>query len=204
MTNSKNSSGSMYGTPSIPLSKEEDDDLLFYILMAIIIFALAGGIIVVGGMLRLTLAILILIIIGFNLVYWSVEQTEKSEIWVREDKYDEEVNLRLKESSDFFRRAFKGMELSQGFLEKKMMDLFMEKLKENRNLSEKEVRALLKEPDEFRELVDDEIISDFILSREETDEDDFIDDQSSLKESLEGKKYEKWISTLMKRIEGWE
>jgi len=204
MAKSKTRSESMYGTPSLPLSKKEGDDLSYYILMTIIIFALAGGIIIVGGMLRFTLAMFILFLIGFNLVYWSVEKTEKSDIWERVGELDEEVNLRLKESSSFFRRAYKGMELSQGYLEKRVVDLFKEKLKDNRNLSENDVIELLNEPDEFRELVDDEIISDFILFKENRDEDGFIDDQSNKKERLKGEDYERWVSTLLKRIEGWE
>ena len=197
-------SESMFGTEPRYLPKSEEGDRLYYLLMGLIVVGLIAGIVLVGGMVRFTMAILILFLIGFNLIYWVVGDTENSDIWKREVEYHEEVNLKLRGSSELVQRAFKGMELSQGYLEKRVVDLFKEKLKDNRNLSENDVIELLNEPDEFRELVDDEIISDFILFKENRDEDGSIDDQSNKKERLKGEDYERWVSTLLKRIEGWE
>ncbi|MBS3789953.1 MAG: hypothetical protein KGY66_03460 [Candidatus Thermoplasmatota archaeon] len=177
--------------------KEKVGNLLYYIVMSLIVVGAIGGIILLGGMLRLTLAILILLVIGSNLVYWSMEETRYSDIWERDDEFDEVVNLKLKKNSDLVKRAFKGMELSQGYLEKKIRDLFLDKLMDDKNLSREETRELLKDSEKFRQVVDDEVISDFILSKREEDE------QSSI-ERLEGEDYGQWISTLLKRIEGWE
>ncbi|MFW5946086.1 MAG: hypothetical protein ACOCSJ_03720 [Candidatus Natronoplasma sp.] len=177
--------------------EKEEGYRLYYLFMSLIVLGATVGIILIGGMFRLTLALFILFVIGFNLVYWMMEKTVYLEIWERKDEFDEEVNLNLRETSDLVERAFKGMELSQGYLEKKIRDLFMDKLMDNKNLSIRETRELLEEPDRFRQVVDDKIISDFILSKKEENE------QSST-ESLEGEDYEQWISTLLKRIEGWE
>ncbi|MBS3781593.1 MAG: hypothetical protein KGY68_03165 [Candidatus Thermoplasmatota archaeon] len=177
--------------------KEKVGNLLYYIVMSLIVVGAIGGIILLGGMLRLTLAILILLVIGSNLVYWSMEETRYSDIWERDDEFDEVVNLKLKKNSDLVKRAFKGMELSQGYLEKKIRDLFLDKLMDDKNLSREETRELLKDSEKFRQVVDDEVISDFILSKREEDE------QSST-ERLEGEDYEGWISTLLERIERWE
>jgi len=197
MATSKSRSNSIYGTSSLHSVKNEGGNLLYYILMALLVFALLVGIIFLGGMLRFTLAIFILFLIGFNLFYWSIEETENSEIWRKGDEFDEEVNLKLKEDSALVRRAFKGMEMSQGYLEKKIRDLFLDKLMESRNLSSEEIEKLLHQPDEIRHMVDDEILSDFILSKLHEDE------RSSL-ERLSVEEYERWISTLLKRIEVWE
>ncbi len=194
----------MYGKSSLQL-KKETGDRFYYILMALAIFALIGGIVLVGGMLRMTLAIIILIIIGFNLIYWSVEKTENSNIWRSEDEFDEEVNLKLRENSDLVKRAFKGMELSQSMLEKKISNLFLSKLKVVRSLSQKEVSELLKNPDDFRQVVDDEVISNFVLANKGKHEmeDDKEFEQGSM-EMLKEEDYEQWISKLLNRIEGWE
>jgi len=204
MVESTGGSDSMYGKSSLQL-KKETGDRFYYILMALAIFALIGGIVLVGGMLRMTLAIIILIIIGFNLIYWSVEKTENSNIWRSEDEFDEEVNLKLRENSDLVKRAFKGMELSQSMLEKKISNLFLSKLKVVRSLSQKEVSELLKNPDDFRQVVDDEVISNFVLANKGKHEmeDDKEFEQGSM-EMLKEEDYEQWISKLLNRIEGWE
>jgi len=203
MAKSTTRSDAVYSTGSLSIPKKESGDLLYYILMAIIIFALIGGIILIGGMLRLTLAIFILFLIGLNLIYWSIEKTENTAIWERKYELNEEVNLKLKKHSDLVRRAFQGMELSQGLLEKKISDLYFDKLKDKKNLSDEEIRELLSEPEELRRVVNDEIISDFILSKKETDEVLVGNDEIPSKERLKGEDYEQWISRLLKRVDKW-
>jgi len=192
-------SGSIFDTKTRQTPKKEEGNLLYYILMAFIVLLSIGGIILVGGGggLNLTLSILILLVIGFNVFYWTIENTEYPDIWERDEEYNEEVNLKLRDTSDLVRRSFKGMEVSQAYLEKKIKNLFLDKLRNNRNLSREEMRELLEDPGEFRKVVDDEVISDFILSNKEEDE-------LSSKERLEGDDYQRWISQLLKRIQGWE
>ncbi|MEF8873725.1 MAG: hypothetical protein V5A88_03525 [Candidatus Thermoplasmatota archaeon] len=201
---------SISGPKDILLPKKEGESLLYYLIMALIIFPMAVGIILVGGMLRLTLANLILFIIGFNLVYWSMEITEKSDVWKSEEEFDERVNLKLKGDSELVKRACKGMELSRGILEKKIKNLYLSKLMENRNLEKEKVGELLKNSEEFRQVVDDDIISDFILSKRGENESERVDEEENLEEErsstkqFEGEEYKRWISKLLKRIEGWE
>lgn len=198
---------SIYTDSSIQLPKKEEGNLLYYIMMALFVIALGASIIFVGGMLRFTMAIFILFIVGFNLVYWTIEKTDKSDIWRKEDEFDEEINLKLRETSNLVRRAFEGMELSQGLLEKKLRNLYLEKLMEKRNLSHKEVRKLLDNPDEFRKVVDDEIISDFVLLKKEEEDEEKVDDREDehpSPEKFEKEDYEEWISELLEHIERWE
>ncbi|MFP4143131.1 MAG: hypothetical protein ACLFT7_07315 [Thermoplasmata archaeon] len=173
-----------------------EGNLLYYILMSLIVIGAIVGIILLGGMIRLTLAILILLVIGFNLIYWSIDETRNTDIWKREREFDEVVNLKLRKDSDLVKRAFRGMEVSQGYLEKKIKDLFLDKLMDDRNLIQEEIRELLKDEEKFREVVDDEVISDFILSKTGEEE-------QSYTERLRGEDYEQWISTLLERINGW-
>ncbi len=194
MAKSTPHSESIFGTEPRYIPKKEEGNLLYYILMAMIVLGSSVGIVLVSGMFRLTLALLIIFVIGFNLVYWVVEETDDTEIWEREDELNEEINLKLKETSELVQRAFRGMELSQGVLEKKIENLFLEKLKENRNLSEEEVRELVRDQEKFRQVVDDELISDFILSKK---------DEDFSSERLERENYKRLISTLLKRIEKW-
>ncbi|MEF8832426.1 MAG: hypothetical protein V5A66_02775 [Candidatus Thermoplasmatota archaeon] len=190
------------------IPKKDQENLLYYILMAFIALGLILGIIFMEGMVRFTLAILILLLIGFNLVIWSISRTEYSTIWSREKEFDEEVNLKLKETSDIVKRAFRGMELSQGLLEKRIRNLYLDKMMEGRNLSQEEVKELLKEPEEFRRMVDDDMISDFIFSRKDeigsVDDRENIEDETPSSKGFEGEDYDERISRLLKRIERWE
>ncbi len=189
-------SESMFGTEPRYLPKSEEGDRLYYLLMGLIVVGLIAGIVLVGGMVRFTMAILILFLIGFNLIYWVVGDTENSDIWKREVEYHEEVNLKLRGSSELVQRAFKGMELSQGYLEKKIKDLFLDKLMDKRNISQEELRELMRDPERFRDVVDDKFISDFILSKKDESE-------KSFEKRLKGKEYEELISELLTKIEEW-
>jgi len=196
-------------TDHLLFPKKEGVELLYYIFNSLLILALAAVMIIGGGDLRLTMANLILAIIGFNLVYWMLENTGESDIWKSEEEFDKRVNLKLKDTSELVERAYSGMELSRGLLEKKIENLYLSKLKNERNLSQDELRKLLKNPEEFRQVVDDDIISDFILARKKEDEgeNEIVDveenEESSTKKS-KGEDYEKLISKLLKRIERWE
>jgi len=190
-------SESMFGTEPRYLPKSEEDDRLYYLLMGLIVVGLIAGIVLVGGMVRVTMAIFILLLIGFNLIYWVVEDTENPDIWKRESEYHEEVNLKLRGTSELVQRAFKGMELSQGYLEKKIKDLFLDKLMDKRNISQDELRELMRDPEGFRDVVDDKVISDFILYKKEESE-------KSFEKRLKEKEYEELISELLTKIEEWE
>jgi len=208
MVNSRAGSDSIYWSKFQEIPKKDRGNLLYYTLMILIVIGLVVGIILVGGMVRFTLAIFTLFIIGFNLLIWSFGRTEHSQIWRREKRYDEKVNLKLKDTSNLVERAFKGMELSQALLEKEIRNLYLDKLRENRNLSMEELEELLNSSEKFRQVVDDEIISDFILSKKEDVESSEDRGNSeydhNLSERLKGEGYEQWISTLLKHIEEWE
>ncbi|MFP4608649.1 MAG: hypothetical protein ACOCTR_02580 [Candidatus Natronoplasma sp.] len=189
MEGSTNVSSSSYSTSHTRASDVEEGDRLYYILITILVVILTAFMLAWGGQPQLTLAIIILFIIGGNLVYWMYERTESSVVWEQEEELSEELNLKMKDDSDLIRRAFQGMELSQSLLEKKIKNLFIEKLKDERNLSKEEVRELLQRPEKFRQVVDDEVISTFILS-EETERGQ--------------KDYQEKIYRLIVRIERWE
>ncbi len=188
--------GSSQHPKSSSFSREELANRLYYIFMTLSVLVLTGFMLIMGGMPRLTLAILILLIIGVNLVNWLRERTETWEIWEQEEEFEEMLNLKLNETSDLFRRASQGMELSQKLLEKKIKKLFISKLKYEKNLSQEEVGKLLQNPDEFRQIVDDGMISDFMLSG-------YVEDEEIGKKDRE-KDYEEWTLALLRRIERWE
>lgn len=203
MEGSMDNSKSAYTAGSQNLPGNEEGDLLYFILMGLIIAGLTIGIVLYSGMLRFTLTFLILVVIGSNLIYWLMENTEKSTIWRREGEFDKRVNLQLKDNSDLVRRAFKDMELSQGYLEKKIKDLFLSKLADKRNLSKEEIRELQQDPERFRQIVNDEMISDFILYKR-SGENNGEKEKIVSGEELEGEDYEEWIFEIIDRIQRWE
>ncbi len=176
-------------------TSKEEGDLLYYGFMTFLVIVLTAIMLSWGGQPQLTLAIIILLIIGLNLLSWLYGKTDEAVIWEQEEELSEELNLKLAETSDLFRRASQGMELSQGLLEKKVRNLFMSKLKDEKNLSQEEIRELLQNPEDFRRVVDDEVISDFVLSK--------LDDQEDVKKEMD-KEYEDWILGIIESIERWK
>ncbi|MBS3817443.1 MAG: hypothetical protein KGY76_07780 [Candidatus Thermoplasmatota archaeon] len=173
---------------------QEKIDLLYYLINAAIIVSLIVLLFLVVGMLQLTVFISILALIGINLVIWIRENTETSKRWGNKRGTEEKVNLKLSDMDDLLKRACRDMEISQHLLERKIEKMFLDRVKEKKDLSDDDVIRLLENPEQFRRIIDDDVISDFILS--DGDEDVY---------SSRGKKnYEKWIADLTERIENWE
>ncbi|MBS3817397.1 MAG: hypothetical protein KGY76_07540 [Candidatus Thermoplasmatota archaeon] len=155
----------------------------------------------------------LLVIIAYSLIDWTSSNTENSEFLSGEDNLEEDVNLRIQETSEIVKRAFEGKEVSQERLEEKIEETFLIKLKEKRNLDEKDVQKLLKDEEEFRKVVNDEVISDFILSDREdrsSDEDSkgWIEKTRDIlvsdRKGEEEKRYKKDMVDIIGRIEEWE
>ncbi len=155
-------------------------------------------------MMQKTIAIFVIFLIGINLAHWTWERTNHIKIWRHRDELDEETNFMMAEVSKIYDRAVQGMELSQHLLEKKVKNIFMNKLKERRNLSEDEVFKLKQDPDEFKKTVDDDIIADFILSKEEEFSEMNLSEEDTEEKEHDDREYEQWIKKVIERVEKWE
>lgn len=154
-----------------------------------------------SGRLQWTLAGVFVVIIGINLIKWLYENSSSTEEWTRKEKLDKKKTLQLKETSKLTRRAFEGMELSQELLEKQIIRNFLRKFKEKKGLSQDEMSNLLEKTDEFREMVDDELISDLVLSKKSSPDNGGIDDQNL--RNISSEKYKKRMNELVRRVDEW-
>ncbi len=162
------------------------------------------------GVLGRTFGFLILVILAYSLVDWNLNMTESDEFWIEKKELDEIVNLRMQDTSKTLNRASRGEKICKKNLSKKIRNVFFIKLKEKKDLTEEEIQTLLQDRDKFHRIVQDEVISDFILAsysddKTGTDEEEFTQKISSLFSSgKDPKEYKKEIKQVIQRVEEWD
>lgn len=168
---------------------------LLSVLFIVFIGAEGGYLSIVLG--RMT-AILIIIIIAYRLVSWTSTITEETEVWNEKKEFDTDRTLQVKEISTLLDRAAEGKTRSQEVLHEKIKDIFFIKLKEREGLSDKDLQDIVKKPERFQSIVQDERISNFILSLEEENDTEFD------LEDLEEYQYKKRIRKIIQKISEWD
>ncbi len=179
--------------------------LLLLLIVSFFVLTLEGGSGIQKSIGR-ALGFLLLIVIGFDLIQLTMSSTEKPDFWKEKKELDETINLRMQDTSVLLQRASEGKKISQKMFLEKVRKIFIMKLKEKKDLSEKDVRYLLRNPDEFRSMVQDDMISDFMLSNDHGREqkkglERFLRPGSKDEESK--KDYEKKVKEIIRRIEEW-
>ncbi|MEF8873732.1 MAG: hypothetical protein V5A88_03560 [Candidatus Thermoplasmatota archaeon] len=175
---------------------------LVFLIGIFIVFTLSGGIGFAGTVGRIS-GFFILAMIAYGLIDWGSAVTEKHEFWREKEDLDEEVNLRMRKTSKIIERASSGEKTSKKTLSEKIKKTFLIKLKEKRDLTEEEVQELLEDEEEFRRIVQDEVISDYIL--EDLEEEEEKGKIATFLSSLEDKEeYRKKTKQVIRRVEGWE
>ncbi len=152
------------------------------------------------------ISFVIVVLFAYNLIDWTSNITEKSEEWTEKEVLDEDINLRIKDISELIKRASEGQNVSQDILHNKLKKIFFLKLKEVEDISDNELNELVRKPDEFRKVVQDEVIADFILSMEKDSgetKNGKVKFLSSSKRDWE-KDYKKKIKDIIQRIDEWE
>lgn len=177
-----------------------------------LVFLLVGaGLFIVllftAGNLTWFVGFVLLLWVGLSFIYAAGKDTKNISTWGRKSAYDKVENLPLERDSDTMERALKGLELSQTIVEKRLRKAFMEKLMDEKDLSMKEVKELLRRPSQLEKIVDDEELEDFLLnSKRITDVIGEKDDDNVLleREKERDRSFEKKIRDVIKRISGWE
>ncbi|MFW5946778.1 MAG: hypothetical protein ACOCTN_07930 [Candidatus Natronoplasma sp.] len=192
------------------LTRQSETSNFFYILVGLL--ALLSILFVMGGddglpyTIGRIVALIIILILAYSLITWISHITEESEDWIEKESLDEDINLRIQDISELLKRASEGKEKSQEILHEKLRKVFFLKLKEIEDISDNDLRDLVKDPEEFRRLVQDEIIADFILSMEE-ESNETNSGKFEVFSSSNGqgeKKYKKKIKEVIQRIDSWE
>lgn len=83
--------------------------------------------------------------------------------WRNKNELNMPVGSKLKETSDLVRRSSEGLETSQALLEERIRDDFIEKMKQERGISDGGAKYLLEDQDRLRKFVNDDVITDFLL-----------------------------------------
>ncbi len=139
--------------------------LLVVVLLAFFLIFTTGETELSAALSRIT-GLVILVVLAYMLVTWTSSITEKSDVREQKQDLNDSTNLQVKEISTLLERASEGKTTSQEILHEKIKDIFIIKLKEKEDLTTERVRELMRNPKEFRKVVQDDMISDFILSLE--------------------------------------
>ncbi|MEF8832652.1 MAG: hypothetical protein V5A66_03930 [Candidatus Thermoplasmatota archaeon] len=171
---------------------------LLTILFLIVIMAGGEGITGISGALARIIRFFILIILAYIVVNWSFSITEETEVFEESKEFDTDRNLQIEEISTLLERASDGKTRSQEVLHNNIKDIFFIKLKEKEGLSKNELRGMVKKPEKFRSIVQNDMISDFILSLEEENE------SNSDLEKMDKVQYKKMIRKIIQEISEWD
>ncbi|MBS3790452.1 MAG: hypothetical protein KGY66_06000 [Candidatus Thermoplasmatota archaeon] len=194
------------------LDQKRTSNSLYLLIASLIILSF---LFVIGGEGDLTeilgriLGFIIIMILAYSLVDWSIKVTENTERWTEDEELDEDINLRIQDVSELLRRASEGKEKSQEILHKRLKKIFFVKLKEKKDISRDDIRDLIRKPEELRKVVKDEVISDFILSTEKKSSKTDIQRRKSKRGFLSSskkndpEKYKEKIKEIIQRINSW-
>ncbi len=188
------------------LTDQNETSNFFYLLVGSL--ALLSVLFLMGGdeglpfILGRITGFIIIVMLAYSLIEWVGQTIKETEHWTEEENLDEDINLRIDDISALLKRASEGERKSQEILHEKLKKIFFLRLKEEEDISENEVRGLVKKQEKFSEVVQDEVIAEFILSMEE----DSAEGSKLLssKKRKGGKEYRAKINELVQRIDSWE
>ena len=191
--------------------EEESEERLLKLIIVSIIALLAIFMAFVGGSLRWLVGLVIIVFMGIIVIFQIYERSIGISNWGRDNELDSIVNLNLERLSEIAGRAYRKRTISKALLEDRIKEEFIKKIKNHKNLSDAEMEKLLKDPDELREIIDDDLIADFILRSKSYNK--VIHDESTSKKSFfdklgfrkitVDKDYKERIDEILKRMEEW-
>ncbi len=188
-------------------------------LRTLILFFLGGFIILIflGEGLGELLVVALVIWISLFVIFSAAKKTTSLQPWSRIRSKGRLQNLPLKKTSDTTKRAIKGFQLSQMLIEKRLRKNFMEKIKDEKSFSDEEMKRLMDNPSELKDVIDDKVLFDFMINSKRVD-DLFQKDTKSIfpnvvksirskknsKEKKEKVNFEKKMEVIIEKISRWE
>lgn len=185
-------------------------DLLgHYIIFLLVSVGLFIFLLFTAGNLKQFIGILLLAWISFSLIYAAKKNTKSISTWRRARQYDKVENLPLKRDSKTMGRALSGLKLSQNLVERRLRRIFMEKLKDKKDLSTKEMKKLLKKPSELEKIVKNKRLTDFLLNSKRIkdviqEKDRHLSINLLDKKERKDRSFEKKIKDVIENISRWE
>jgi len=200
----------MIGMSNAPVEKE-GQERLFHMVMISIIVVLAVMMTFIGGSLKWLLGLSIIFLMGVIILVEIYDSSNTISFWKRDNKLDSIVNLNLDRLSEIAERAYRSRTVSKALLEERIKEEFVKKLKNYKNLTDEETEKLLNNPKELREVVDDDVITNFIIGsksyskvvHEEPKSKKTFLQKIGFKNISVDKDYKERINEVLERMEEW-
>ncbi|MGM0405725.1 MAG: hypothetical protein ACQEQM_06245 [Thermoplasmatota archaeon] len=177
--------------------------LQIFIIIVLLVFMF-----LVGNPGQWIVGLIVLGIVGLNIFFNLYGKSEKLDKWERKNKLDNIIHLKISRTSDVAKSAFKGKKVSQAILEEKLIDEFIKKMMDKKNLNEAEIKILFDNPSKLKKVIGDEEISSFVLKGKSLKKLLQNLDEDASKKVLfraikEDKEYKRKIERLIKKMEEW-
>ncbi|MFP3872261.1 MAG: hypothetical protein ACOCTR_02600 [Candidatus Natronoplasma sp.] len=198
------------------IGPEREDILGPYLVFIVLGVILLTLLLFSGGAQIKFLAMLLIVLVGFSVIFAAKRNTKSISLWRRGARGKERENLPLKRRSELLERGVRGLKLSQALLERRLRKSLMEKVKDEEDLSDREMKGLLKDHLRLRKMVEDDTLVDFLLNSkrlkdvidEENDSSKFLEvlrtfRPSRYEERSKDESYEDHIEEVMEKITDW-
>ena len=196
--------------PNGAMNKDKNEKQFRLLLISIIIF-LTIMMFFIEGSLKWLLGLSIILFIGGIVVFEIYEGTRDITFWDRNNELDRIVNMNLERLSEIAGRAYRDRTVSKALFEERIKEEFIKKLKNHKNLSDAEMKRLLKDTNRLRKIIGDDLITEFIVGDKSYTQ--AVQDQSKPKKSFLNKlgfrnisinkDYKERIDEVLKRMEEW-
>ena len=124
--------------------------------------------------------------------------------WKRETDLNLLVGSNLEPLSKTFDRAAHGSETSQALLEERLKKLFIQRLKDSRELTSDDVNELLEDPKRLKRVVGDKVLVDFLIKGKDIRKVGGHHAIYGAPIEADPKKYKMKINRIIKHIEEWK
>ena len=177
--------------------------LVFYLVLLSIPFISFAF--VSGGM-RWIIVVMVVTTIALYTIYIMNMGIQKR-IWkktIMEKKY---FSGDLSRTNDIITRGAGGYSYSQQLMREMMAEAMIEKIRQGRGMTIREIEMAIDEPERFREIVGDEAMAAFILANQKKAEgwSDRTSRKKSDREKVEsGRKFMLEIKDILEKVEVWE
>ncbi len=172
------------------------------ILFVMLIFFLAW--VRYSGMLRWAISIFALGIVATFFARALYADSIPIKSWERHTDLDITIGSNLEPLLKTVDRAAHGSETSQALLEERLKNLFIERLKDSKELSSDELKNLLNDPSRLKRVVEDDVLTEFLIKGKDIRK---IGGHHALygsKTESNPIKYKKKINRIIKHIEEWK
>ncbi|MFW6195871.1 MAG: hypothetical protein ACOC5D_00920 [Thermoplasmatota archaeon] len=190
---------------------EEEDERSFRILLLSIITFLTIMMFFISGSLKWVIGLSIILFLGVILIFEIYNRSAEISFWKRDNELDSIVNLNLERMSEIAGRAYHDKTISKSLFEERVKEEFIKKLKNYKNISDAEMERLMENPKELREIIDDDMITKFILESKSYNQ--AVHEQATTKKSFTqkfglakitvDKDYKDKINEILERMEEW-